>query len=173
MVIWLIGLSGAGKTTIGREVYRIWKQQAPHTVLVDGDEIRAIFGHTGEEAYTIEGRRTNAARITAICKWLDSQGINVVCPVLSIFQENRDANRTDFSHYFEVYIQTGMDELIRRDSKGLYAGALDGTRRFVVGVDIPFIPPQNPDMTLKNDYPYLDIHQAALNILRRAGALEA
>ena len=172
MVIWLIGLSGAGKTTIGREVYRIWKQTAPHTVLVDGDEIRAIFGHTGEEAYTLEGRRANAERITAICKWLDSQDINVVCPVLSIFQEHRDANRTHFSRYFEVYIETGMDELLRRDSKGLYAGALNGTRRSVVGFDIPFIPPQHPDMTLENGYPYVDIREAALKILHRAGVLE-
>ena len=172
MVIWIIGLSGAGKSTIGQEVYRIWKQTAPHTVLVDGDEVRAIFGHTGEEAYALEGRRVNAARIRAICKWLDSQGINVVCPVLSIFQEHRDANRTHFSRYFEVYIETAMDELLRRDSKGLYAGALAGTRKSVVGFDIPFVPPQHPDLTLANGYPYLDVHQAALEILRRSGAIE-
>ena len=64
MIIWLIGLSGAGKTAIGRHLYELWKEEEPNTVFMDGDEIREIFKHDrGDEPYTIEGRKKNAERI--------------------------------------------------------------------------------------------------------------
>ena len=172
MVIWLIGLSGAGKTTIGREVYRLWKAHASNTVLVDGDQIREIFQHTDPAAYSLAGRRLNSRRIAALCRWLDSQNINVVCPMLSIFQDDRDENRTSFSRYFEVYIEVEMDELIRRDSKRLYSEALIGIRDNVVGVDIPFHAPATPDLVIQNGNPYVDVHQAAIEILTKSGAIE-
>ncbi|MFQ5766087.1 MAG: adenylyl-sulfate kinase, partial [Rhodospirillales bacterium] len=115
MVIWLIGLSGAGKTTIGRHLHEMWKGQAANTVFVDGDEIRELFKQNQRpDAYTIKGRRLNAERITSVCAWLDGQGINVVCCVLSLFPEMRKRNRTLFSRYFEVYISVPMDTLRRR-----------------------------------------------------------
>ncbi len=63
MVIWLIGLSGAGKTTIGKCVYREWKKNEPNTVLVDGDEIRELFSlNQNDSDYSLDGRRKNAER---------------------------------------------------------------------------------------------------------------
>ena len=80
MVVWLVGMSGSGKTTVGRLVYNAYKKIHPNTVFVDGDEIRALFKHDDlKKDYSVEQRRRNAERIYEICLWLDRQGINVVC----------------------------------------------------------------------------------------------
>src|SRR3990170_7153602 len=134
MVIWLIGLSGAGKTTIGRHVYELMKKEASNTVIVDGDEIRTIFKHDrGSDPYTIKERRRNADRICEICAWLERQDINVVCSILSIFEESRIWNRHTYSKYFEVYISVTLETLMKRDKKNLYAPALQGKIKNVVG----------------------------------------
>jgi cytidine diphosphoramidate kinase len=149
MVVWLVGLSGAGKSTIGREVYRQLKQHESNTVLVDGDEIRALFKHdTAETSYNLEGRRLNAERIVEICKWLDGQSINVVCCILCVFPDILKANRKQFKKYLEVFISAPYDVLRARDAKGLYVAAEKGEQSHVVGVDIPFPEPVAPDLIL-------------------------
>ncbi|MGR3175979.1 MAG: adenylyl-sulfate kinase [Candidatus Scalindua sp.] len=169
MVIWLIGLSGAGKTTIGRFLYDQWKSKESNTVLVDGDEIRKIFKHdVGGDAYTIEGRRQNADRICEICAWLDRQNINVVCCILSLFEESRRWNRENYSKYFEVYISVPMDVLKRRQNNGLYTRALSGDMKNVVGVDIPFTPPEMPDYVFDNSSDDVDLKSVALDILNKS-----
>ena len=149
MVIWLIGLAGAGKSTVGRQVYEKWKESDNATVLVDGDEIREIFRHNrGDEPYSIEGRRQNAERIASLCAWLDRQNINVVCCILSIFEETREWNRREYRSYLEVYLHA--PEEVLADRRHLYNEAKRGKTRNVVGVDIPFTPPQNPDLVFES-----------------------
>ncbi|UFH48258.1 adenylyl-sulfate kinase [Pseudomonas sp. KNUC1026] len=151
MVIWLVGLSGAGKTTLGRALYAGLKAERPQTVFVDGDEIRALFRHDQRaDAYTLAGRRVNAERIQALCGWLDSQGIDVVCCILSVFEDVSEQNRERFSAYREVFVDVPLATLIDRDDKQLYQSALRGEREHVVGVDIDYRPPQAPDLTLHN-----------------------
>jgi len=146
MIVWVIGLAGSGKSTVGRAVYEKWKAVDPATVLVDGDEIREIFKHDrGDDAYTIEGRRVNADRISQLCAWLDRQEINAVCCILSIFGDGQDWNRETYSKYLEVYLETPEDELVER--RHLYREAREGRMTNVVGVDIPFTPPHAPDMS--------------------------
>ena len=172
MVIWLVGLSGAGKTTIGREVYALIKKELPNTVFVDGDEVRDVFRHDNQDAYTIAGRRLNSERISALCRWLDRQGINVVCSMLSIFEDHRQENRKAFSRYFEVYIDVTMDDLMTRDYKNLYHEAKEGLRPNVVGFDIPFVPPSNPDWVVKSGNPPVEASKAAAEIVARSGVLQ-
>ncbi len=172
MVIWIIGLSGAGKTTIARRVHELWAETAINTVLVDGDEIRDIMRENDRpDAHELTGRRRNAERIFRMCRWLDRQNINVVCSILSIFPDLRDENRRELSKYFEVFIDVPMDELVRRDIKDIYAPALRGERTHVVGVDIPFPRPENPDLVIDNSRPGLDIDAVARQILRASGAI--
>ena len=169
MVIWLIGLSRAGKTKIGRELYKQWKEEESNTVLVDGDEIRAIFKHDRDEkAYTIEGRKKNADRICEICAWLDRQKINVVCCILSIFEESREWNRKHLSEYFETYIKVSFDQLVERDTNNLYKKALKGEIKNVVGVEIPFNEPKKPDFIFKNNEPRDSFSEVASEILQKA-----
>jgi len=149
MVIWLIGLSGSGKTTLGSELVRQWKATEPNTLWVDGDEVRRIFRQDRDAAdYSISGRRLNAERLLELCAWLDGQGQNVVCSVLSIFPDLRAQGRARFGRYLEVFLNPPMHVLLERDTKGLYSKARAGELKHVVGVDIPFPPPTAADIEL-------------------------
>lgn len=169
MVIWLIGLSGSGKTTLGREIARQWRTTAPNTVLLDGDELRELFLHDrGTAPYTVDGRRLNAERMVALCAMLDRQDINVVCCILSIFQDMRIENRRRFSRYFEVFMDAPLEALKRRDVKGLYAAAERGEMQNVVGMDIPFERPIGSDIVIKSATDKADIKRLAADVLALA-----
>lgn len=168
MIIWMIGLSGAGKTAIGREVYNKMKTNNPATVLIDGDEIRDIFKHDKtDQDYNVDGRKKNAERIKAMCLWLDKQGIDVVCCILSIFEENHQWNREHYSDYFEVFVDAPFEDLVDRNPKNLYRQAQEGKIKDVVGVNIPFTPPQAPDMIIHNPRPFKNASLVADEILTK------
>ena len=153
MVIWLVGLSGAGKSTIAKALYTELKQLRQHTVLIDGDEIRELFKHDQTaKAYSLEGRRLNAERIQALCRWLDRQKIDVVCSMLCVFPHLSEQNRKDFSKYKEIFVDVPIQKLIERDNKGLYKACLSGETKNVVGIDIPYTAPENPDLVIRNRY---------------------
>lgn len=151
MVIWLIGMSRAGKTSIGKEVYRLLKTKRPNVVFLDGDIIREMMGN--DLGHSLADRKINAGRISRLCRLLDSQGIDVVCAILSIFHESQEWNRKHIPRYFEVYIHVPFEILLERDTNGLYKRALAGEIQNVVGVDIRFPPPLNPDLVIENDTP--------------------
>jgi cytidine diphosphoramidate kinase len=149
MVIWLIGLSASGKTTIGKELHKyLCEDKSKEWVFLDGDSIRNIMdedlGHTKEDRYK------NAYRISNLCMLLSQQGINVIACVLSIFHENQAYNRQKIIDYKEVYIDVPFNVLLKRDNKNLYSQALAGKIIDVVGVDIEFKPPISPDLILNN-----------------------
>ncbi len=149
MVVWIIGLSGSGKTTLATEVVDRIRRLNGKVVLLDGDLIRTLFGNDVD--HTIEGRRRNAERISVLSRFLAEQGIHVVAAVLSIFPEWRRWNKENIPDYSEVYIKASMETLLKRDIKDLYAKAQRGELPNVVGVDIPFPEPENPDLVLNND----------------------
>lgn len=149
MVIWIIGLSGAGKSTLADEVVRRARLERPNVVLVDGDVIRETFGN--DLGHTIEDRRRNAERIMRLCRWLDGQGIHVVCAILSIFDEHRGWMRENVPDYHEVFVDAPLDQLKARDGKGLYARFERGETRDVAGLDLDFPEPTAADLRIRND----------------------
>ena len=149
MVIWIIGLSGTGKTTLANEVVNRIRELKGKVVLLDGDLIRDLFGNDVD--HTIEGRKLNAERLSVLTKYLADQDINVVAAVLSIFPEWRRWNRENINSYAEVYVKSSMETLVRRDIKDLYERAIKGEIENVVGVDIPFPEPDNPELIIENN----------------------
>jgi cytidine diphosphoramidate kinase len=148
MVVWIIGLSGAGKTTLANEVVAHVRRVQRNVVLIDGDLIREVFGN--DLGHTMEDRRTNANRICQLGKFLDDQGINVVCAILSLFPESRSWNREHLQNYYEVFIDTPMRDLVQRDSKGIYRRYNNGEIRDVAGMDMDFPVPESADLTISN-----------------------
>jgi len=168
MVIWLIGLSGSGKSTLGRELFRQLQATQPNTVLLDGDELRSVFAHdSGDEPYSLQGRRLNAERVVALCEMLDKQGINVICCILSVFQDMRDANRHLFSRYLEIFMDAPVEVLMKRDVKGLYEAACSGEVKNVVGVDIEFLRPVGSDLIIDSSGNCEDISELARIVLKK------
>ena len=101
--------------------------------------------------------------------WLDAQGINAVVSILCIFPDILAANRARYGGYFEVFVDAPMAALEDRDGKGLYAAARAGKIADVVGIDIPFPTPEQPDLVIRNDGPSLDASAIATDILSKIG----
>lgn len=162
-VYWLTGLSGAGKTTIGK----LWRDElraAGETVVfLDGDEMRSVFG-VGL-GFSGADRRKLAESYGRLCALLANQGVTVVCCTISMFHSVRQWNRENIPGYFEVYIEASMDTLRRRDQKGLYSQNADN----VAGVGLQVELPDAPDLVLDNNGQRTPEEQIV--ILRRA-ALE-
>ena len=147
MVVWLIGLSGAGKTVIGQELFTLFKQNN-NCVFIDGDIIRDIFNN--DLGHSLEDRKKNSRRISRLCHFLSRQNISVVCSILSISHEDQQWNRENIDNYYEVFIDVPLEVLLKRDTKGLYEKALKGEISDVVGVDIEFNGPPNADLVINN-----------------------
>lgn len=167
MVVWIIGLSGSGKTTMAEQVTARLRKAGRTVVLLDGDVIRQLFGNDVDHA--IEGRRKNAERLSHLTQFLAMQQVDVVAAVLSIFPEWQRWNRSHVPGYREVYLQASMETLLRRETKNLYARALRGELPHVVGVDIPFPEPENADLVLDNNMDRAEFSALVEEILKLVG----
>jgi adenylylsulfate kinase-like enzyme/phosphohistidine swiveling domain-containing protein len=116
--------------------------------LLDGDALREVIAE--DLGHSTGNRRNSAMRNARLCRMLSSQGADVVCPTISLFHEVQRWNRENIPGYCEIYLRVPMDELQRRDSKGIYAAAHRGDLRDVVGLDVPAEVPEAPDLTLDN-----------------------
>lgn len=142
---WLTGLSGAGKTTIGKLFYAKLRAVKPNVVFLDGDTLREVFGD--DLGYTRGDRYKSAFRNARICNLLSSQGIDVVCCTISMFDEVRVWSREHITNYREIYLRVAPEVLLKRDQKGMYTekpGELVG-----FGVDME--EPKHPDLVIDNN----------------------
>lgn len=149
MVVWITGLSGSGKTTLGTALRAAVADRGRATVLLDGDEMRRILGRDAAGSdYSVDARRFVTERYHEICRWLDDQGVDVICCVIGMFPDILERNRATFHDYFEVHLDAPIDLLVARDPKGLYRRALAGEIGDVVGVDIAYPAPPSPDLRI-------------------------
>ena len=148
-VYWITGLSGAGKTTVGRLFYNKLKEQYSNTVFLDGDTMRKVFGN--DLGYSAEDRRKCAMRYSRLCAMLQEQGMNVVCCTISMFDSVREWTRENIQNYKEIYVKVSMDTLRDRDQKGLYSRAEMEEKGEVAGIHMRIEEPKHPDLILEND----------------------
>lgn len=161
-MFWITGLSGAGKTTLGRELWNRLRAAGRPAFFLDGDALRAAIAD--DLNHTLEDRRQSAMRNARLCRLLAEQGADVVCATISLFHEVQRWNRENIPGYFETYLRVPFDELRRRDSKGIYAAAEHGDTCNVVGLDVPEEAPEEPDLVLDN-YGVIDAATAVDRIL--------
>ena len=147
-VIWITGLSGSGKSTLAAEVVSRLRQRKKSVILLDGDELRDVFGATAESEsnHSREGRLNLAMQYSKLCRVIASQGLTVVIGTISLFREVHEWNRENLPGYFEVFLKVPMDELRRRDPKGIYERFDSGQLTNVAGLDLPIDEPQAPDV---------------------------
>lgn len=169
-VFWITGLSGAGKTTIGRVLWSTLRASGHPVIFLDGDALRAAV--SSDLGYGADHRRSAALRNGRLCRMLAGQGFDVVCSTISLFHEVQRWNRENIPEYHEILVRAPLVELRRRDRKGVYlAGSANSNSTNVVGLDIPAEFPEAPDLILDNDSS-LDPQEAVRLILDRAGRRE-
>jgi len=165
MVIWIIGLSGSGKTTLAEEIVKIRRSRNKKIVLIDGDQIREMYGN--DLGHSIEDRYKNADRICRICKFLDTQNIDVVCSILSLFKESREWCRDNLKIYFEVFIDTDIEILKSRDPKGIYKKFRNKEINNVAGLDLHFPIPDSADLKITNNSSKSQLLKYALDLANK------
>ncbi|MDG4795534.1 adenylyl-sulfate kinase [Micromonospora sp. WMMD1082] len=144
-VIWITGLSGAGKSTVAAHLVPRLAAAGLHSVLLDGDELRAALGMVG--TYDPQSRHRLAFVYARLCHLLARQGHTVVIATIALYHDVQAWNRTNLPNYLEVLLEVPLTELRRRNSKGVYG---PDTVTPVVGVGIAPEFPIQPDLTVSN-----------------------
>lgn len=148
-VFWVTGLSGAGKSSVGKAYAEQLRAAGRPVIFMDGDVLREVFAN--DLGHSLAERLAVAMRNARLCRMLAEQGVDVVCATISMFHEVRAWNRKHISRYREIYIRVPMSVLIERDPKQIYARALRGELEHVMGIDLPVDEPESPDLILDND----------------------
>lgn len=164
-VLWLTGLSGAGKSTIANIVEKKLAAMGRHTFLLDGDNVR--HGLNRDLGFTDVDRVENIRRVGEVAKLMTDAGLIVITAFISPFRAERDMVRTMVreGEFFEIHVDTPLSEAEKRDVKGLYKKARAGTLKNFTGIDSAYEAPEKPDLRI--DTMALSAEAAAEEIIRK------
>ena len=150
IVIWLIGLSGSGKSTIARALENKLHHENVLTQILDGDNLRSGLNHDLE--FSDEERVENIRRTAEVARLFANCGVVTLCSFITPTVEIRKLARKIIGEdYFEVYVKCTLEECESRDVKGLYKKARDGEIPGFTGIDSPFEEPLDPQLILDTD----------------------
>ena len=173
-VLWLTGLSGAGKSTIANLVEKRLAAEGRHTYLLDGDNVR--HGLNKDLGFTEQDRVENIRRVSEVARLMVDAGLIVLVSFISPFRAERGAARALFGEgeFLEIFVNTSLAEAERRDVKGLYGKARRGELKNFTGIDSPYEAPEKPELRI--DTQEVSAEQAAdliVEQMRRRGLLSA
>lgn len=163
-VLWFTGLSGSGKSTIAIRVHQELVRRGVDVEYIDGDALREVFPNTG---FTRAEREEHLRRTGYMASRLAAHGVTVVASLVSPYRDSRELIRKLCREFVEIYVATPLDECERRDVKGLYARARRGEIKNFTGLDDPYEPPENPELTL--DTRALSVEECVARVLERHG----
>jgi adenylyl-sulfate kinase len=150
-VLWLTGLSGAGKTTLTGRLVPELRARGLRVEALDGDEVRTNLSKG--LGFSKEDRDTNVRRIGYVARLLARNGVAAVTAAISPYREVRDEVRRavegDGADFVEVYVECPLEVLAERDVKGLYRKALAGEIKGFTGVSDPYEEPRAPDVVVR------------------------
>jgi len=148
MIVWFSGVSGAGKSTIGRFFFKKFKKKFSNSIYIDGDEFRELMNN--DLGHDIKSRNLNALRLTRFVKFISNQKINIIVAANLTSPKYRKWCKINLKNYYDIFIEAKLENLIKRDYKNLYKLALSKKIKNVVGVDIPFNRPNGCYMYVSN-----------------------
>jgi adenylyl-sulfate kinase len=164
-VVWLTGLSAAGKSTIATELERELFSRGQHAYVLDGDNMR--HGLCSDLGFSPEDRKENIRRIGEVAKLFADAGFVCITAFISPYRSDRDLARqiAAAGRFIEVYLNVSLEVCERRDPKGLYARARSGQIKEFTGVSAPYEPPLKPELELRTDK--LSLPECVAAILER------
>jgi bifunctional enzyme CysN/CysC len=171
-VLWLTGLSSAGKSTIANSVEQLLHQQGHHTVLLDGDNIR--HGLNRDLGFTDEDRVENIRRVAEVAKLMVDAGLIVIVSFISPFRSERRMARglVGEDEFIEIYVNTSLAICEARDPKGLYKLARAGRLPNLTGIGSVYELPEQPDLVLAGGTrPPVVLAEEVLATLKRRGVI--
>ena len=149
-IIWLTGLSGAGKSTIAIEAEHQLFLKGYQVNVLDGDNIR--FGLSADLGFSPEDRTENIRRIGEVAKLFAEAGILVITAFISPYKQDRDRIRAIAGDIFhEVFIEADLEICENRDPKGLYVKARNGEISDFTGISAPYEKPRNPELVIDTE----------------------
>ena len=162
-VLWLTGLSGAGKSTIANLVEKRLHSLGMHTYLLDGDNVR--HGLNRDLGFSDADRVENIRRIAEVSRLMVDAGLIVLVAFISPFRAERAMARSlfDSGEFVEIFVDTPLAEAERRDPKGLYKKARAQKLKNFTGIDSPYEPPDSPELRI--DTTSLSAEEAAQRIV--------
>lgn len=149
VVLWFTGLSGAGKTTVANLVEKRLHEKGKHTYLLDGDNLR--HGLSSDLGFTDTDRVENIRRVAEVAKLMVDAGLIVLVSLISPFRFERRLAREIMAkgEFIEIFVDTPIEECVRRDSKGLYKRAMSGEIDNFTGVSSPYEQPESPELHIQ------------------------
>lgn len=171
-VLWMTGLSGAGKTTIALLLEKELLARGCRFERLDGDVVRESL--TRDLGFTKEDRDKNIERVAFVAKLLSRNGVGCVCSFISPYQAVRDQVRATTTNFIEVYIDAPLQVVMDRDVKGLYQKAIAGEIPNFTGISDPFEPPVKPEIHIRTDQETAEESaQRILTYLEKVGFIPA
>ncbi len=145
--VWLTGLSGAGKSTIAQRLAQALRRRGMKVEVLDGDVIRQNLSKG--LGFSKEDRDTNVLRVGWVAQVLSRNGVAVIAALISPYRETRNQVRAQIPNFVEVFVDAPLEEVIRRDVKGLYKRALAGEIPNFTGISDPYEPPEHPEVVCR------------------------
>jgi adenylyl-sulfate kinase len=152
--LWFTGLSGSGKTTLARKVEGVLLERGMRVEVLDGDVVRTNLSKG--LGYSKEDRDINIRRIGFVCNLLTRNDVVAIAAAISPYNAIRQENRKLIGSFVEVYCKCPIDQLKKRDIKGLYEKALKGEIQNFTGVSDPYEEPNDAEVVVNTDKESVD-----------------
>ena len=149
MVLWFTGLSASGKSTIANNVEKELNKKQYNSYILDGDNVRS--GLNKDLGFSPADRNENIRRIIEVSKLFVDSGKILLCSFISPYRNDREMAREILGeHFVEIFVNTPIEECIKRDPKGLYKMAISGEIKNFTGVSAPYEKPLIPEILIEN-----------------------
>ena len=147
-IIWFTGLSGSGKSTLAHALEKFLFNIGYLGYVIDGDNLR--YGLCSDLTFTAEDRHENIRRVSEVSKLMIDAGLIVISAFISSYEKDRALAKKIIGeeNFIEVYCNCSLDVCEKRDTKGLYKKAREGLIQNFTGIDAPYEPPSNPDLSI-------------------------
>ena len=153
IILWFTGLSGSGKSTLAEQLAPVLAARGRNVEVLDGDEVRTNLSRG--LGFSKEDRDTNIRRIGYVARLLSRNGVAVITAAISPYAEIRDEVRASIAgepaEFVEIHVDCSIEELTRRDVKGLYEKALSGEIQNFTGISDPYEAPEQPEVQVNSE----------------------